>query len=266
MWDYYLPELPEVEMFKKYFDATSLHKKIKNVTIKCSEILMEASRKISKLQKHSFQSTLRYGKYLFVKTDEDLFLVIHFGMTGNLEYYKQKDHEPSHSCVLFEFDNGFFLSYVSQRKFGKIDLTRTVKEFVEEKNLGPDILTVDCGDFKKIIEKRRGSLKYTLTNQHIIAGIGNIYSDEILFQAGIHPLTKANNLPEKRIGTLFNTIHAVLRTVIDAGADFDNFPGDYLIPHRVKGGVCPKDKSKLKRIKISGRTTYYCPKHQKKLN
>lgn len=137
-----MPELPEVEVFKQYFDATSLHKKIKDLQVKSSEILGNISAKQleGKLQGHKFESTRRYGKYPFVKPEDVFWLTVHFGMTGDLKYFKDIEDEPLHSRLLISFSNSFYLSYDCQRKLREVDLTETVKGFVEEKNLGPDIL------------------------------------------------------------------------------------------------------------------------------
>ena len=101
-------------------------------------------------------------------------------------------------------------------------------------------------------------------NQHIFAGVGNIYSDEILFQAGINPLTRINKLDTKTLKKLFETTNRVLKIAIDVQTKSKDYPDTFLIPYRTKEGTCPKGKSKLKRIKVSGRTSFYCPKHQKK--
>jgi formamidopyrimidine-DNA glycosylase len=263
-----LPELPDVEAFKQYLDATSLHKSIEKIEVKTSEILgnISAQELRDKLVGHEFQSSRRYGKYLFVEIDGDSLLTLHFGMTGNLECFKDIEDEPPHTRLLITFGNGFHLAYDCQRKLGEINLAKDVDSFVKEKNLGPDALDLDFDTFRKIVEKRRGSLKYTLMNQHIIAGIGNIYSDEILFQAGIHPKTKANKLNTQTFKKLFDKIQNVLLTAVEHQADAENFPENYLIPSRSKGGKCPLCHSELERIKVSGRTTYYCPEHQKKIS
>lgn len=260
-----LPELPDVESFKQYFDKSSLHKKIKTVVVKSKEILGKVSTQEfqDKLRRKKFQSTQRFGKYLFTKTDSNFFVVIHFGMTGNLKYFENLEDEPAHSRILIEFRNGAYLSYDCQRKLGEVDLTETIEEYIEEKNLGPDVLDLDFKKFKKILEKRRGTAKYTLMNQHIMAGIGNIYSDEILFQSEINPKTKIFKLDEQNLNKLFKKMQKVLKTAIDLNANPKIFPKNYLIPNRMKGGKCPKGDVKLERIKVSGRTTYFCPKHQK---
>lgn len=262
-----MPELPEVEAFKQYLDATSLHKTVEKIEVKASEILVNTSTQEirDKLVGHEFQSSRRYGKYLFVKTDGDFWFTLHFGMTGNLEYFKDIEDEPPHSRLLITFINGFHLAYDCQRKLGTINLAKDMDSFVKEKNLGPDALDLDFDTFKKIMEKRRGSTKYTLMNQHIIAGIGNIYSDEILFQAGIHPETKANKLDKKTLKKLFGNMQNVLLTAVEYQADAESFPENYLIPSRSKGGKCPLCHSELELTKVSGRTAYYCPKHQEKI-
>jgi formamidopyrimidine-DNA glycosylase len=99
----------------------------------------------------------------------------------------------------------------------------------------------------------------------MIAGLGNVYTDEILFQAGIHPQTKASSIKAEALEELFQVMREdVLPTVIGRRADPSQFPAGYLIPHRERGGHCPKCGNALKRTKISGRTTYLCPNHQKK--
>jgi formamidopyrimidine-DNA glycosylase len=263
-----LPELPDVESFKKYLDATSLHKKIEKVEVKTPEILgnTSAQKLQDKLVGHKFQSSRRHGKHLFVEIYDDSWLILHFGMTGNLEYFKDIENEPPHTRLLLTFGNGFHLAYDCQRKLGEINLAKTVDSFVEEKNLGPDALNLDFKTFKKIMEKRMGSLKYTLMNQHIIAGIGNIYADEILFQSRIHPKTKANKLDKNALKQLFDNAQKVLSTAVELQAEVARFPENYLIPNRFKGGKCPLGNSELERIKVSGRTTYYCPRHQKEIS
>ena len=101
-------------------------------------------------------------------------------------------------------------------------------------------------------------------NQQLISGIGNIYADEVLFQSGIHPESKTHNLCQKQIKDIYKNIKEILLIAIKAKAKWDNFPDKFMIPHRKKKGVCPQGNAELKTIKINGRTTYFCPIHQKK--
>jgi formamidopyrimidine-DNA glycosylase len=265
---WYLPELPDVETLKRYFAATSLHKTVRQVEVKSPEILGNTSTQElrDRLVDHEFQCSRRYGKHLFAEINDDSWFILHFGMTGGLKYFKHLHDEPSHSRLLIAFSNGFYLAYHCQRKLGEVNLAKDVDGFVRKKDLGPDVLDLDFQGFRQILAKRRGTIKYTLMNQHIMAGIGNIYSDEILFQSGIHPKTKVDKLNRKMLEKIFRTMQDVLSTAIENQADVKSLPDDYLTSHRSKEGQCPLDHNELKRVKISGRTAYYCPKHQKKVS
>ncbi|MFO7966405.1 MAG: DNA-formamidopyrimidine glycosylase family protein [Archaeoglobaceae archaeon] len=261
-----MPELPEVESFRQYMDSTSLGQAIRGVEVKNSLILEDitAEQLSTELRGKEFQNTVRHGKFLFAKAQE-LFLVFHFGMTGFFNYLKWSEVVPNHSRLFIDFDNENRLVYVSQRMLGRVALTQSVEQYVKKKGLGPDALDMGFGSFKEQVKNRTGRVKYVLMNQKIIAGIGNIYSDEILYQTGIHPLTKFNELDGRTVKMLFDTLKKVLRVVIDKKAHLDELPSTYLIPHRYKGGMCPSCGDHLKTLNFSGRTSYYCPKDQQEL-
>ncbi|MDD3552476.1 MAG: hypothetical protein PHH39_09995, partial [Methanothrix soehngenii] len=105
------------------------------------------------------------------------------------------------------------------------------------------------------------TIKSLLLNQRLISGIGNLYSDEALFQAGIHP--QSRSLDEMQLSHLISIIKEVLRTSISVRADFDRLPESYLLRHRHPGGRCPRDGTLLRHEKLGGRTCYYCPQHQR---
>jgi formamidopyrimidine-DNA glycosylase len=119
-----MPELPDVEVFKQYLDATSLHQKIGKVKIIAPEMLKggTVNRLKEALEGDAFESSWRHGKYLFVNLRNGPFLVLHFGMTGFLIYFKNRDKEPPHERLLIAFSNGYYLAYDCQRKFGKVAL------------------------------------------------------------------------------------------------------------------------------------------------
>lgn len=256
-----MPELPDVEIFKQYLDATSLHKTIEKVAVKNAKILKNvSSEKLSEtLTGHSFQATRRHGKYLLVHLDDGPCLVLHFGMTGRLQYFKDLDREPTHSRLLIGFDNGYHLAFVCQRLLGEVSLAQDAESFITEKKLGPDALDLDFSGFQKLFAGRKAAVKSLLMKQQLIAGLGNIYADEVLFQAGVHPETRVNRLVDEQIHQLFNEMKKVLRTAIDCRAAPGQFPSSCLLPHRHKQGTCPRCGRELVRGKVSGRTTYYCP-------
>src|SRR6266487_3698092 len=191
-----MPELPDVEIFKRYFDATSLHQRIDDVDVRSRYVLkgVSASELARRLKGGRFKCTRRHGKHLFVRADRDLWLRLHFGMTGSLQYFKHEEQAPTHARVLFIFANDHRLAFDDQRKFGQIGLLKDVDEFLKKRELGPDALEISLGEFREILGKHRGAVKSILMNQRLISGIGNIYADEILFRARMHPATEIARL------------------------------------------------------------------------
>jgi len=182
-----------------------------------------------------------------------------------LKYFKDEDKEPPHNRLDIRFDNGYHLAFDCQRKLGLVTVVTDMDTFIHDHELGPDALGPDFTEayFKKKAGSSRGSIKSLLMNQHVVSGIGNIYSDEILFQAGIHPKQQANALREKDVATVFKQINRVLETAISAGAQPEDFPKNYLIPHRGTGEHCPQCGGDVASGKVSGRTSYWCPQCQK---
>lgn len=261
-----MPELPEVEIFKRYLDATSLHQRIGNVDVRNAYVLKDISaRELARgLKGRRFESSRRHGKHLFVRTDGDLWLRLHFGMTGSLEYFKNDEQAPRYARVLFVFVNNCRLAFEDQRQFGQIGLLKNVGEFLKNHALGPDALKIDLPQFRKIVEKRRVAVKSILLNQKFIAGIGNIYADEILFYARIHPSTEISRLGDKTLAKLFNATRYILKKAIAAKADAKQMPRSWLLAHRGKGEKCPRCGRKLRSATIGGRTAWFCPHCQKR--
>jgi formamidopyrimidine-DNA glycosylase len=238
---------------------------IKKVLIRDNRILnVPDNLFIKTLKGNFFKSTKRHGKYLFIELKFH-FLVLHFGMTGDLLYFNNIEQEPLHSRILIEFENGNYLSYINQRMFGKVDLISSIDDFIKEKKLGPDALFMNYDDFKKTLRRKSAITKTALMDQSIIAGIGNIYSDEILFQANIHPKTKINQIDEPKLKDLFNMIKKVLEFGIVKQGDLDTYPDEFLIPHRKKNDSCPRCGTMIERYEHSGRHGFFCSSCQKKI-
>jgi formamidopyrimidine-DNA glycosylase len=261
-----MPELPEVEIFKRYLDRTSLHQRIDDVAVGNAYVLKDvtAPELARGLKGRRFESSRRHGKHLFVRTDGKLWLRLHFGMSGSLDYSKNDKQPPRHTRVLFVFVTKHSLAFDDQRQFGQIGLLKDVDEFLKKHGLGPDALEIDLREFKKILGKHRGAVKSVLLNQKLIAGIGNIYADEILFHTRLHPATEMSRMSDKALTKLFRTTHFVLEKAIAARADAHQMPKSWLLPHRGKGGKCPRCGTKLKSAKIGGRTAWFCPNCQKR--
>jgi formamidopyrimidine-DNA glycosylase len=149
---------------------------------------------------------------------------------------------------------------------GALCLIKEVAKFIQAKELGPDVLNddFDFEAFRERLSGRRGMIKTRLMNQQIIAGVDNVYSDEILFQARVRPKTPVQELDEKTLHKIFDKMKQVLQTAIDNHAEPQEFPTDFLIPQRHEGGQCPNCGGEVQRIDISGRSAYYCPTCQKR--
>jgi len=225
-----MPELPDVEIFKEYLDATSLHKTIQDMDVDDKRVLEGISIRGLKrtLIEKKLHHSRRHGKYLLANLESRKWLVFHFGMTGFLKYYKNKKVRPNHARVLLSFTNGYHLAYVSQRMLGEVALFNgDLDHFITKKNLGPDAGEMGWDEFKRTLKSRKGNAKSTLMKQELIAGLGNIYTDEILYQARVHPKSKVADLKERQLKSLFNTMKEVLKTAIECRADPTKFPSSY---------------------------------------
>lgn len=260
-----MPELPDVETFKRYLDSTALHERIEKAEVFSADLVkgISARELESVLAGRTLEETLRRGKFLLVRLDDGRFLVLHFGMTGYLEYFKEGE-EPDHTRMLLAFENGYHLAYVCMRKFGELGLVEDAETFFAERDLGPDAASdeLDLARFRELLDGRRGMAKSTLMNQSILAGIGNVYSDEICFQAGIHPATPVADLSKEEIEALYEAMRAVLETTIERQADPEQLPEVYLSRHRDPDASCPRCGTQIATRRISGRRAYFCPRCQ----
>ena len=262
-----MPELPDVEIYRKYLESTALNQEISKVDFYCPRVLKEIGEAELKsaLKGRKLTAARRHGKHLFAALDDGNWLVLHFGMTGFLVYFKDPEKRPPHVCMHLSFCNGYGLAYDCQRKLGQVSVTGDMKTYVKKLGLGLDALDPELrfAAFTDRIGKGRAMIKSALMDQERISGIGNIYADEILFQAGIHPKAKAGELQGDALKALFDKRKRVLETAIDRKADPDDFPRTYIIPRRQAGASCPKCHGPIETTKVSGRTTYYCPHCQK---
>jgi len=261
-----MPELPDVEAILKYLRATSLHKRIVSVKVLDSRIVKGGYVRNLKdsLIGRSFESTKRRGKFIIVKTDSPYCVVLHFGMTGDVRYFKNKD-TPEYTRVLFSFHNAYHLAYISQRMLGGVWLTEYPEELPSIALMGPEPLYPDftLESFQEKIKNRSKVIKTLLMDQRFIAGIGNLYADEILFQAGILPYRRAKNLGKGEIERLHKKIKQVLEEANRFNAQVWKLWHKFIIPHRYGDGVCPKCSKHLESISIGTRTSFFCPKCQR---
>ncbi len=261
-----MPELPDVDVYRQYLDSTALHQRIEQVSVASPQILSGTSPQGlgRSLKGKAFGSSCRHGKYLFIDIQEGDWLLMHFGMTGYLKYYKRQEVMPDYTQVLISFENGFHLAYVAPRKLGKLAVIPSPDAYLREHEMGPDALSLTEKQFHHLASGYRGAIKSFLMNQKLIAGIGNIYSDEILFQAHIYPERAVSELDESSLKQLYQTMRSVLLSAIKAHAEPDEMPYTFLLPHRAKGERCPRCNSEVEKLQVSGRTSWFCPRCQKR--
>lgn len=262
-----MPELPDVEVFRRYLDATAMRQVVERVEVEDPDLLEGVSGQAlnDRMAGRELRSSRRHGKYLFVEVAEEGWLVVHFGMTGFLKYFKREEAAPGHMRLRLELANGYALAYSCQRKFGRVGWTGSVEGFAEEKDLGPDPLApgFDLEALRGRLGGRRGAVKSTLMNQKVLAGLGNVYSDEILFQAGVHPERPVPDLTAGEVEELYRCLSRVVDAAIAARVEPHRLPPGYLLPHREEGDTCPRCGVTLRKKKVSGRNAYFCGKHQR---
>jgi formamidopyrimidine-DNA glycosylase len=263
-----MPELPDVEGFRKYFDQTALNKKIVETDLSAPKMLkgLDPEDFIQQTEGHKFTSTYRHGKYMFASLNNSRHLMLHFGMTGYLQYYKNEEEASSHIRLQFRLSNGFYIAYDNLRRFGAIMLLDNIEDFIEQKALGADPVNENLTftRFRKLTEGKAGTLKSLLMDQSVLAGIGNIYSDEIAYQAGIHPAANFSSLSEEKKKMIHAKMMSILKTAVKKDGEFSNLPKSYLLNHRKDGEECTICGGKILHKTIAGRTSYYCGSHQKK--
>ncbi len=259
-----MPELPDVEMYKKSADQ-SIGSKVVDVIVKDESFIKTTKNSLGRyIKSQQVKKNLRRGKYLFIEMENQYTLVLHFGMTGFLSYAETDSATSSYAKCIFELGNNHKLVYGSKRKLGKVEITNNVEDYIEEHELGPDALEISKKDFLSKLNQSKARIKSFLMNQSVLSGIGNVYADEILFQACIHPGQKAHQLTEQQRAELYKQTGRVMKTAIKKQAEVGRMPDAFLLPKRREGEECPRGKGKIKKIKISGRTGYFCPNCQKK--
>jgi formamidopyrimidine-DNA glycosylase len=260
-----MPELPEVELYCRYFARHALQQPIAAIRVLDERILGVRKAALTRaLIGETFRRVLRHGKHLFADAGSS-WLHIHFGMSGDLFYYQEEAAQPRFARVVLEFANGARLAYDDMRLFGVVGITPDPDTFIAEHRLGPDPLdpAFRLPVFRRIVSKRRGAVKSLLMAQEIIAGLGNLYVDETLYRASVHPRRAVDKLSDAEVKAIFTSMRAILKEAIAFKSRGASYPGKYLVQHREEGDRCPRCGGTVQRTVVFGRTTYFCAKHQK---
>jgi formamidopyrimidine-DNA glycosylase len=201
----------------------------------------------------------RHGKWLIVPAGEAEVLM-HFGMTGRLDWAPTRSQRHRHDRIVFVCRGGE-LRYRNMRKFGGVWVWRQARERVTGP-LGPDATEVDRERFRELLARRRGTLKGTLMDQTLIAGLGNLMVDEIAWRARVDPRRRVGELQRRRVDRLWKAMDDVVRESLPTG----RVPPveDWLTGARdARDARCPRCGTRLRRATVAGRTTVWCPKEQR---
>lgn len=273
-----MPELPEVETVKESLKLRLNKKKITKARVFWDNIIAYPNKDefIKEITEQTINDVKRRGKFIIFDLD-DFYLLSHLRMEGKYFFKTKNDEINKHEHVIFDLDDGTELRYMDTRKFGKMYLIK--KDEIDKK--GPLIeLGLEPWDdklnSKYLLEKYKNKklpIKSVLLDQSVIVGIGNIYADEILFLCKINPLRKCNTITEKEADNIIKFTRKVLEEAIKMGgttirtySSVDGVHGLFqqeLLVHGKDNGICPECHSKIQKIRVGGRGTYYCEKCQK---
>lgn len=270
-----MPELPEVETIKDELSRRVVGQTITRISVTDAKLVapVPVGEFCRGLEGQSIESIKRRGKYLLFNLSGKETLVLHFRMTGSLELSTGKAAQPArHTRATIFFANNTCLAFNDPRRFGTMRLIKN-EDFLENK-LGPEPLSEDftASFLAQKLRQRSIFIKAALLDQGVLAGMGNMYTDEALFDARIHPEKRANSLTDGEIEALHHSIRKVLSAAIDKkGASVNTYvrPGGergtaqlgFNVAHR-KGQTCPVCGTQIERIKLGGRGTYFCPRCQ----
>ena len=274
-----MPELPEVEVIRRDLDKEIVGKKIKSVEVTGTRSVRRHRNKkefIALLEGRKVTAVQRRGKYLIVKTDGAEALVIHLGMSGQLLRAKSaREKAPKHTHVVITFTQGGLLRFVDPRTFGEMFVTKydEIEDQVEElAHLGLDPLetAMSWELFGRMLAERKARLKNLLMDQKFIAGIGNVYSDEILFNAGLRWDRMSDSLSQQEVRRLYRAISETLQDAVkyrgssladEQYVDVFGHPGEYQNYHQVydkDGSACQRCRRPIRRARFSNRSTFFC--------
>jgi formamidopyrimidine-DNA glycosylase len=257
-----MPELPEVETRLLYFRRTVLGQCVERVSITAPNMIKHpGARAFARgIRGRCFVEAFRRGKYLIVTLDNGRALILHFGMGGDLSYYKLPKDRPEYTRIEFMLTNGWRLAFTCPRKICRVLLVDDVSQVPALNEMGPEPLgaAFSFAFLERLIEERpRRQIKPLLMDQRMIAGVGNIYADEILFEARVRPDRLASTLSVEERKRIHRETRRVLRRSIRTAGE-EEFPPDFLVSRNARGATCKVCSQSIEKKTIGGRTSYFC--------
>ena len=277
-----MPELPEVETVARGLQRTIPGRRILSVTLRKTDFIDNPSALEENLPGRTIEKVERYGKFMLLRLSPPqgavngdalpASLLVHLGMTGNLAPNPAAEPHVKHTHVCLLLDDGRELRYTDPRRFGRIAYLPESSLAEELRPFGADPLEVGVKEFMQRLRSRRARVKALLLDQSVLRGVGNIYADESLWRAKIHPARLGAELSKKQAVALRRMLQEILRkAIVMRGSSISDFldaegePGEYQRHHRAygrEGKACYRCGALIRRAIVAGRSSYFCPKCQ----
>ncbi|MBI3649065.1 MAG: bifunctional DNA-formamidopyrimidine glycosylase/DNA-(apurinic or apyrimidinic site) lyase [Actinobacteria bacterium] len=278
-------ELPEVEVMRRDLEKDVVGRRIKGTEVKSSKNAMRAIRRhakrkefTSRLDGRKVTKVERRGKYVLMNLDSSDVLVVHFGMSGRFQRANGRTPLAPHTHVVMTFQQGGDLRFVDPRTFGEMFVSASdelgkVKE-LQHVAIDPLDQVFTWQTFQYLLAERAAKMKQLLMDQKFISGLGNIYSDEVLFSAGLRYDRLSNTLSSQEVRRLYRAIQEILQDAIksrgttledEAYVDLFGKPGEFQQELKVygrEGMPCRRCRTPIQSVKIGGRSAYFCPQCQ----
>jgi formamidopyrimidine-DNA glycosylase len=280
-----MPELPEVETVARGLRLTVLGRRILSVTLRKTDFIDDPSLIERHLPGRRIQAVERYGKFMLLRLsaaqgeenstkgdNAPAALLVHLGMTGHIASTAVAEPWEKHTHASFALDDGRELRYTDARRFGRLAYLSAALLPAELEGFGADPLEVTAEEFATLIRSRRSRIKALLLDQTVLRGVGNIYADESLWRAKIHPAKLGASIDKKQAAVLHRALQDILKkAIVMRGSSIANFvdgegkPGKYQQHHRAygrEGEKCYRCRTIIRRAIVAGRSSYFCPKCQ----
>ena len=280
-----MPELPEVEPVARGLRLTVLGRRILSVTLRKTDFIDDPSLIERHLPGRRIEAVDRYGKFMLLhlsaaQGEEDspnddsapAALLVHLGMTGHIASTIVAQPWEKHTHASFALDDGRELRYTDARRFGRLAYLSAALLPAELEGFGADPLEVSVEEFATRMRSRHSRIKALLLDQTVLRGVGNIYADESLWRAKIHPATLGASINKQQAAVLHRALQDILKkAIVMRGSSIANFvdgegkPGEYQQHHRAygrEGEKCYRCGTVIRRAIVAGRSSYFCPKCQ----
>lgn len=273
-----MPELPEVETVARGLQREVAGQKILGVTLGKTDFIDNPEILERELPGRTILRVERYGKFMLLRLSsnadhEEPALLVHLGMTGSLAPLAASAPQRKHTHVVMQLGDGRELRYVDPRRFGRMAYLTGEPLLQELQRFGADPLEAALPEFIARIQRRKSRIKALLLDQSVLRGVGNIYADESLWKAKIHPAQLGSRLDRQQLKELYGVLQTILkRAILLRGSSISDFldadgePGEYQQHHRVygrEGKPCFRCKTVIRRTIVAGRSSYFCPNCQK---